>query len=119
MVGWTVEAHMTGRPIFDKRDVAISIVIILVVLALFGMRHARADMYVNTPTGDYTIGNFTPFGPAKIIKVPPDLSVEAQERERQWMLACDPTFRTGKYGVEYYVFKKEGCEYGQINGKDK
>lgn len=48
-----------------------------------------------------------------IIHVDPDLSEAARERERAWLLFCDPTFDRDQHGVEHYVFKHDGCEYGR------
>ena len=60
-------------------------------------------------------GDLPTNGP-KIIHVPrPETQAEqdeADQRERAWMLACDPTFRRDKFGVDHYVYSKKGCEFG-------
>ena len=38
-----------------------------------------------------------------------------EAKDAEWERYCQPTFRTGKYGVVYYVYNHEGCEYGKSN----
>jgi len=102
-----------------RRDLLLQIVAATVAVILSSVlliAAARADVYINTPGGDITIGTFIPFGPAKIMHVPEPTSQadrdETEAREREWLKVCAPTFRRDKLGVMHYVFKKPGCEYG-------
>jgi hypothetical protein len=51
-------------------------------------------------------------GPRIIRMVP----VADAERDGQWEMFCEPTFRTDKLGVTRYVYAREGCEYGGTDG---
>jgi hypothetical protein len=58
----------------------------------------------------------TPDAGPRIIRVMP---VADAERDAQWEAACKPTFRTDKLGVTRYVYVREGCEFGRIDGAER
>jgi hypothetical protein len=58
----------------------------------------------------------TPDAGPRIIHVMP---VADAERDAQWVAACKPTFRTDKLGVTHYVYVREGCEFGRIDGPER
>jgi hypothetical protein len=58
----------------------------------------------------------TPDAGPRIIRVMP---VANAERDAQWEAACKPTFRTDKLGVTRYVYAREGCEFGRIDGAER
>jgi hypothetical protein len=58
----------------------------------------------------------TPDAGPRIIHVMP---VADAERDAQWEAACKPTFRTDKLGVSRYVYAREGCEFGRIDGPER
>jgi hypothetical protein len=55
----------------------------------------------------------TPDAGPRIIHVTP---VVDTERDAHWEAACKPMFRTDKLGVTHYVYAREGCEFGRIDG---
>jgi hypothetical protein len=55
----------------------------------------------------------TPHAGPRIIRVTPSADTE---RDAQWEVACKPTFRTDKLGVTRYIYAREGCEFGRIDG---
>jgi hypothetical protein len=52
---------------------------------------------------------------ARIIQVPQSNDPGREARIAQWEAYCKPTFRYDKFGVEHYVFAREGCEYGKMH----
>ena len=80
------------------------------------IRVGRTPGFESCANGTCVHGDLpTKTGP-KIIHVPkPETQAEqdeADKREHEWLNVCDPTFRRDSFGVEHYVFKKPGCEYG-------
>jgi hypothetical protein len=93
---------------------------LVLVIAVLWVSFARADFLLTTPGGGSFIfrdnlGSAEPH----IINVPEPLSEEARARVKAWEDACVAGLRAGDYGVDYYVYKRVGCEYGRTNGRLK
>jgi hypothetical protein len=58
----------------------------------------------------------TPDAGPRIIRVTPSADTEAAA---QWETVCKPTFSTDKLGVTRYVYAREGCEFGRIDGAER
>jgi hypothetical protein len=114
-----------GRVAENRKDARMkkvltigAFIVILIAGVLVLLASARADVAIHTPTGDYTIETFAPFGPAKIIHTSP-MSDEAVKHDEQWMRECKPSFYMTEFGVMHYDFSKSprGCEFGYLPGE--
>ena len=99
-----------------RRDILLqclaAFVAVTAIVLLFGCATSAHATGFLTCSGSTCLYGDIPSAEAKIIHVPRDTSPEAAERERQWLNVCDPSFRRDRFGVEHYVYKKRGCQFG-------
>lgn len=99
--------------------IALVVGVAVFVAAILSGSPAYADFLLSTPRGPYIFrGNLGDANP-QIIHVPRNLSIEAQDSEKAWEDACVLGVRQDDFGVDHYVYRRVGCEYGRTNGKLK
>jgi hypothetical protein len=102
-----------------KPHSTIMLVILSTLLVVMWLASAYAGETVSTtceigtafyPAGCNTVYGYNPGAGPRIIDVRRPID---EEQDRKWVAFCKPRFETRKYGVQYYVFAHEGCEYGR------
>jgi hypothetical protein len=102
---------------------AVAAIVVAAVLLISAAHSETLDIRIGRTPGFQSCaggtcihGDLPEVSRPKIIQVPqPTTQAEqdaADRREREWLNVCDPTFRRDSFGVDHYVFKKPGCEYG-------
>lgn len=101
------------RPKRFAAEIMLLILSVILILAVAFGSKAKADGVAIMQSRGTTI--VTPLGSANphIMTIPSDLSVEAEERARQWEVFCKPVTVEDRYGVSRLQYAHEGCEYGR------
>lgn len=98
--------------------IVIGMIVAAVIASMSGKAHASEVMTTQCTRGTLfypgscTTTVFDAYAGPRIIDARHPID---EAKDKEWVAYCQPTFRTGRYGVVYYVYKHEGCEYGKSN----